>query len=120
MPSPLVYVAVTVTEPAVVNVWLRVAVADANTMGDVEFRFAAAFGTTATAEPIVVPPAENVTVPVGPAPLLCVAMVAVSVTDVVVVMPVVGEAATVAEVGAAVIVIASAGEVLAVKLLSPA
>ena len=70
--------------------------------------------------PMVLPPAVNVTVPVGPAPLLPVAIAAVNVTA----WPTGTEATppllAVVVVGASVIVMASAGEVLVVKLLSPA
>ena len=87
---------------------------------DGEFSPAAAVGTTVTAEPSAVPPTENVTVPVGPTPVLCVAMVAVSVTAVLLVIPVLGDGATVVVVVAGMIVTTFAGEVLALKLLSPA
>jgi hypothetical protein len=68
--------------------------------------------------PIVVAPDLNVTVPVGPTPLLDVAIVAVKVTA----WPTAtfeALGATTVVVGAVVIVIESAGDVLAVKLLSP-
>jgi hypothetical protein len=69
--------------------------------------------------PMVLPPAINVTFPVGPAPLLPVAIAAVKVTA----WPTGTEATppllAVVVVGAVVIVKESAGEVLAVKLLSP-
>jgi hypothetical protein len=68
--------------------------------------------------PMVVLPALNVIVPVGATPLLCVAIVAVSVIG----WPMGIEAAllvAVVVVGAIVMLTASAGEVLAVKLLSP-
>jgi hypothetical protein len=68
--------------------------------------------------PIVLPPAVNVTVPVGPAPLLPVAIAAVNVTA----WPTGTELApllAVVVVGAVVIVKEFAVEVLAVKLLSP-
>ena len=76
-------------------------------------------GVPATAAvPSVAVPALNVTVPVGATPLLPVAIVAVNVTG----WPIGTVEAlltTVDVVGAAVIVIAAAGEVLALKLLSP-
>jgi hypothetical protein len=68
--------------------------------------------------PMIFPPAIKLTVPVGAAPLLCVAIVAVSVIG----WPMGIEAAllvAVVVVGAIVMLTASAGEVLAVKLLSP-
>ena len=68
--------------------------------------------------PSVVLPDLKATVPVGPAPLLLVPMLTVKVT----VWPIGTEfalLATVAVVGAGVMVIAFAGEVLVVKLLSP-
>ncbi len=69
--------------------------------------------------PMVLPPAVNVTVPVGPAPLLPVAIAAVRVMD----WPIATEATppllAVVVVGAVVIVKPSGVEVLAVKLLSP-
>ena len=86
--------------PAVANVCVSVAVPDAGT-GEFVLRPEAAVPTT-FAVPSVVQPVENVTVPVGPIPLLAVAIVAVSVTAVVVVTPEVGLAPTVVVVGAAV------------------
>jgi hypothetical protein len=68
--------------------------------------------------PRTVDPAMNFTDPVGPTPLLVVAIVAVNVTA----CPtgiVAALLATVDVVAAVVIVTASAGDVLAVKLLSP-
>jgi len=102
---------------ALENVCGSVAVPKAGT-GVVELRPDAGVGTTG-AVPKVLPFAEKVTVPVGPLPALVVAMVAVNVTDVVVVTPDAGLAATLAAVGAAVTVIAAALDVLALKLLSP-
>lgn len=97
--------------PGVENVCISVAVPNA---GTAEFVLSpeAAVGTT-LAVPKLVPFAENVTVPVGPAPPLVVAMLAVSVTAVVVVAPLVGAADTVDVVGAALIVTVSAVDVLA-------
>jgi hypothetical protein len=69
--------------------------------------------------PIVVVPDLKVTVPVGPTPLLDVAIVAVKVTA----WPTAtfeALGATVVVVGAVVIVTVCVGDVLAVKLLSPA
>jgi hypothetical protein len=110
---------VIVTAPVVSKVWVIVAVANAGINGDDEFRFAAAVGTTCTALPICVPFALKMMVPVGPAPLLIVLTLAVSVTGVVVLMLDAGAAVTPIVVVAAVMVTACAGDVLAVKLLSP-
>jgi hypothetical protein len=89
----------------------RVAVPNAAT-GAAVLRPAAAVGTT-LAGPIEVPFAENVTVPVGPAPLLWVAIDAVKVTGVTVVVEV-ALATTLAAVVAGVTVTTSAGDVLVV------
>ena len=89
----------------------RVAVPNAAT-GAAVLRPAAAVGTT-LAVPIELPFAENVTVPVGPAPLLWVARRAVRVTGVTVVADV-ALAVTLAAVVAGVTVTTSAGDVLAV------
>jgi hypothetical protein len=95
--------------PPVVNDTGRVAVPLA------KVRFTAfpgeAFTGTIGAVPIDVPPAENVTVPVGPTPVLCVPIVAVSVTF----WPIVAELALEATpivVAALVIVTTVAGDVL--------
>ena len=72
----------------------------------------AAVGTT-VAVPRLVPLVENVTVPVGPAPLLWVEINAVRVTGVAVVVEV-ALAVTLASVAAGVTVTTSAGDVLAV------
>lgn len=101
------------TLPGVVKVCASVAVANALT-GDEELRPEAAVETTATALPIWVLLALKTTLPVGPAPLLCVVTFAVSVTGVFVVMAVAGAAVTVVTVGAVVMVTGFAGEVLAV------
>ena len=98
--------------PAVENVCANVAVPDAAT-GVFELSPEAAVGTT-LAVPKLVPLAEKVTVPVGPAPLLLVAMEAVSVTEVVVVTPLAGLANAVVTVGAAVIVTVFVADVLPV------
>jgi hypothetical protein len=103
---------------ALENVCGSVAVPKAAT-GALVFKAEAAVGTTLTGAPKAVPFAENCTVPVGPAPTLEVATVAVSVTTVEVLTPDAGLAATPAAVGAAVTVIAAALDVLALKLLSP-
>ena len=58
------YVALIVCVPAVLNVVVSVAVANAPVV------VVAAVGTTVTVQEEAVPHAENVTVPVGPAPLL--------------------------------------------------
>jgi hypothetical protein len=77
------------------------------------------------AVPVTVPvpmgllPTINVTVPVGPAPLLPVAIAAVRVIGLPTTTEVTPPLLAVVVVEAAVIVKASAGEVLAVKLLSP-
>ena len=71
----------------------------------------AAVGTT-LAGPMLVPLAEKVTVPVGPFPLLAVAIVAVRVTAVVVVTPEVGVATTDVPVCAGVIDTVLVAEVL--------
>ena len=97
--------------PAVAKVCVRVAVPKAAT-GVAAFGLEAFVGTTC-AVPKVLPPAENVTMPVGPFPLLPVAMLAVSVTEVVVVTPEAGLAATAALVGAALTVRESVFDVLA-------
>jgi hypothetical protein len=114
--SPVVYVAVILCAPAAVNDLVRVAVPLAF-VGEEVLRPDALTGTT-EAVPMDVPPAEKVTVPVGPTPLLVVPMAAVKVTfwptGTVVALDV-----TPIVVGPGVIVTASAGEVLAVKLLSP-
>jgi len=78
----------------------------------------AAVGTTGTLARVPKPCAENVTVPVGPAPKLVVLIVAVNCTGVVVVLIVVFEVKLVV-VGAAVTVIASTFDGLGLKLLSP-
>ena len=96
--------------PEVAKVCVIVAVPNAAT-GEFVLRPEAAVGTT-LALPKVLPPAEKVTVPVGPAPLLDVAIVTVNVTGVVVVTPEVGLAATVAAVCAAAMVTVSVAEVL--------
>jgi len=88
-----------------------VAVLNAAT-GAAVLRPAAAVGTT-VAVPRLVPFAENVTVPVGPAPLLWVEINAVRVTGVAVVVEV-ALAVTLANVAAGVTVTTSAGDVLAV------
>lgn len=97
---------------------ISVAVPNAAT-GVFVFKPEAAVGTTAPV-PKVEPFAENVTIPVGPAPLLVVAIVAVRVTAVVVVTPELGFAVTEVVVGAAVIDTVFVLDVLPVKLLSPA
>jgi hypothetical protein len=73
-----VYVAVILCTPAVENDLVNVAVP----LAAVKFAAfcAEAFAGTIVAVPSVVPPAEKVTVPVGPTPTLCVPIVAVSVT----------------------------------------
>jgi hypothetical protein len=71
-------VAVILFAPAVVNDVVRVAVPLAG-VGDEVLRPEALEGMT-VAVPSVVPPEVNVTVPVGPTPLLCVPIVAVKVT----------------------------------------
>jgi hypothetical protein len=100
-----------VNVPAVANVCDIVAVPNAAT-GDVVLSPTAAVGTT-LAVPMEVPFAKNVTVPVGPAPLLWVNTPAVRVTGVTVVA-VVAPGTTLAVVGAGVTVTTRAGEVLAV------
>ena len=80
--------------------------------GVVVLRPAAAVGTT-LAVPMELPFAENVTVPVGPAPLLWVARRAVRVTGVTVVADV-ALAVTLAAVVAGVTVTTSVGDVLVV------
>ena len=96
---------------AAANVCNSVAVPKAAT-GAVVLRPAAAVPTT-VAVPRVLPFALKVTVPVGPAPLLWVAIKAVRVTGVTVVVEV-ALAVTLAAVAAGVTVTTSAGDALAV------
>ena len=99
------------------KVCVSVAVPDAGT-GTAALGLEALVGTT-VAVPSVLPPAENVTDPVGPFPPLVVAIIAVRVTAVVVVMPEVGFGATDVVVGAGFTVRESVLDVLEAKLLSP-
>jgi len=92
--------------PAVANVCDRVAVPEAAAVE------VAAAGTT-LAVPRLEPLAENVTVPVGPFPLLTVVIAAVRVTEVVVFTLLVGAAVTDAAVGAAVTITVSVTAVVA-------
>lgn len=98
---------------------VKVALAEAVPLAGITVPFKTAAVPITVPVPMVLPPAVNVTVPVGPAPLLPVAIAAVKVTA----WPT-GTVATppllaVVVVVAVVIVKASAVEVLAVKLLSP-